>query len=275
MEFNALEIISELLAGRKHLHLHSFDEEFVNKVISQQMQLCDCATVRDYADKLMLHEKRIESLTNKLLNSHSEFFRNQLTFSMLEAVIMPMIYHANEKNNEIRIWSAGCAGGQEAYSLAMLVDQYLKTLQVKRPVRIFATDRLANNIAMALQGRYAISQLKNLRVSFLNQYFKESGDEWIIAGHLRKMINFSQFDLLDEKLISPPSSLFGDFQLIMCSNVLIYYKAEVRQFMIKRLLKSLVKGGFFICSEAEIGITSSIRGLRQFNAFHPIFVKTN
>jgi len=275
MDNNALDTIAGLIAEKKQLHLHRFDEDFVQKVLYQQMQLCACDSVSAYALHLLKDEKEIVTLTQKLLNSHSEFFRNLLTFAMIEAVILPMIYHNLENNQEIRVWSAGCAGGQEAYSLAMLADQYLKSQSVKKPVRIFATDLQNANVANAIQGRYTISQLRNLRISFLNQYFKQIGDYWNISGHLRKMINFSQFDLLNENLLSPPNSLFGEFNLIMCCNVLIYYKAEIRQVIIKKLLKSLVKGGYLICSEAEVGIILTVRGLRQINAYHPIFVKTN
>ncbi|MBU1011287.1 MAG: hypothetical protein KKD74_14220 [Bacteroidetes bacterium] len=275
MENNALDIIAGLLADRKKLLLHRFDEDFVQKVLNQQMQLCACESESAYVEHLLKDEKFIESLIQKLLNSHSEFFRNLLIFAMVESVILPIIYNRTDSKHELRIWSAGCARGQEAYSLAMLVDQYLKLQPNKKVTRIFATDIQENNIAKALLGKYPITQLKNLRVSFLDQYFRRSGDYWQISGHLRKIINFSQFDLLNENLQAPPNSLFGEFDLIMCSNVLIYYKADLRQYIIKKLLKSLVKGGYFICSEAEIGITSGTRGLRQINAYHPIFVKTN
>jgi chemotaxis methyl-accepting protein methylase len=120
--------------------------------------------------------------------------------------------------------------------------------------RIFATDLNAQQIAKAQRGQYSADEVKNLTVRRLGNWLVRQDDSYHIVPVLRDRIEFSVFDLFDQSLSSPPGSIFGDFDLILCANVLMYYNEESRSAILKKSESSLTDGGLFVTDEAERGL---------------------
>jgi chemotaxis methyl-accepting protein methylase len=215
-------------------------------------------------------------LVHQLKNSYSEFFRNPLTFSMLEQVVLPRIFDekGNNHSGEIRIWSAGCASGQESYSLAMLLDDFKDTRSSEVCYRTFATDNSVVEIESAKKGVYDFKSVKNTKLEFAEKYFRHHNESYQLDSKLMEQVDFSVYDLLDKESSSPPASIYGDFDLIMCCNVLFYYQPEVQQMILQKFHRSLKHGGFFITGEAETQIVNSSGGFRLYAAPAAIFVKS-
>jgi chemotaxis methyl-accepting protein methylase len=202
-----------------------------------------------------LEQSHMESgiFLNSMQISYTDFFRNTLTFSVLEKIILPSIIlkKMNLSRNEIRIWSAACAGGQETYSLAMLLNEFTNGNGEKINFRIFASDQSESQIKAAQRGLYSESSLNNLNLKRVNKWFTKQGDSYLVNDELKENIEFSVFDLFNEQYSCPPTSIFGDFDIIVCANLLFYYKPEYRKKIIKKTSNSLSKNGYLITGETE------------------------
>jgi len=291
-----------------------YNDGFIDKTIENRMKETNCISIDEYVDYGAINLEERENLKRALNNNYSEFFRHTLTFAYLEHQIIPSIIRKNIQNkiNEIRIWSAACSGGHEAYSVAILCDECLKqqhfTLQnepLKKQqqhfklqnnqailqdkdlpifdktfkIRIFGTDISEQEIKVAQNGTYQENTLKNVAYGRLSNYFNQKGDKFSIIPELKESIDFSTFDLLNKEFDCPTSSVFGNFDLIFCSNILYYYNRESQYAIIDKLDKSLAKGGYLVVSEAEVKIVEGMElpwsNLRNYKAINnlPIFRK--
>jgi chemotaxis methyl-accepting protein methylase len=252
-----------------------YDESFLQKTVINRSDDVLCPNVTDYLHYLESTPTESLILSDSLNNSYSEFFRNPLTFLMIEQFLLPKIFSEKENspNAEIRIWSAGCAAGQEAYSIAILSDNLRNNHHPGVSLRIFATDKSEKELKTASKGIYNSKSLQNSRLELVNKYFSNSGEFYSVFENIKKIIDFSFFDLLDKDVHSPPASIYGGFDIIMCSNLLFYYKPELQNVILSKLAGSLVTGGFLITGEAETDIIKSFMGFRQYGEQKTIFVR--
>lgn len=210
-------------------------------------------TLNDYSDYLKENQIEGNEFINSLQITFSEFFRNPLTFACLEQIVLPTLVakKATNKDKELRIWSSACAEGQEPYSLAILWDEMNQITKTKIFFRIFATDINREALNRAKAGLYNRTTLKKVTLERIQAYFQPQGDQYIINPNLNEYINFSFFNLLTEECTCPPESIFGNFDIVLCSNVLFYFKPEFRYLIIEKLGYCLAPGGYLISSETE------------------------
>lgn len=156
------EIYVQFLKERYAQDISMYDDSFLEKTIKCRLVATSCKTADDYLVYLGNVSDELTCLIDQLSNSYSEFFRNPLTFSMLEQTIIPKIFSEAAKNHsrEIRIWSAGCASGQEPYSLAILFDDFKNNHQIDIIYRIFATDSTEEELTSAKNGNFDYKSLK-------------------------------------------------------------------------------------------------------------------
>jgi chemotaxis methyl-accepting protein methylase len=272
---NEIEKCIQLLQEQYALDISMYDRSFLEKSIQSRISLTMCGNFDDYLDFMARVPDESIQLVQQLKNSYSEFIRNPLTFSILEQLVIPGLFESQSKklSGEIRIWSAGCAAGQEPYSLAMLLDHYKNSRFANINYRIFATDNSVKELDVARHGVFDFKSVKNIRLEFVAKYFSHKGDTYQLTKMLREQVDFSVYDLLDKDAGSPPASIYGDFDLIMCSNVLFYYEPEYQQIILQKIYRALKPGGFFITGEAEKQIVSSYQGFRPFLVPAAVFVK--
>lgn len=271
-----IDNIVKVMAEKYLTDISMFDESFLEKTLSSRISDFSLKTADNYLSYLDGNPTESVLLCESLNNSYSEFFRNPFTFLLLEQTIFPKILNERKEcqDNEIRIWSAGCSTGQEPYSIAILAMENEEKSQSKDALRIFATDKCDKELQTARKGIYHARTLHNTRLGFVNKYFSNSGEFYSINSQIKDLVDFSVFDLLETDTVSPPSSVYGDFDIVMCCNVLFYYKPEIQRIILAKLFNSLVHGGFLITGEAEVAIIKSFRHFKQYDAPAAIFVKT-
>lgn len=256
------------------LDLSCFHTAFLAKALdTRAAALAENAPV--YERRLTEDFSEAELFLRSLHIGYTEFFRNALAFAMLEHLILPTLINAEEKSGrgEIRIWSAGCATGQEAWSLAMLLDGLLTDRNTSFSYRIIATDRSAPDLAVARAGLYFEETVGNVRMSHLRRYFHRQGHFYLIVPRLRDRMDFTVHDLLDPKTLCPPESIFGDFDLVFCSNVLLYYRPEMQELILGKVRRCLTTGGYLICDETEAGIVETVGGFHRATPAAAIYIK--
>ena len=263
------ETILPLFLQTQGIDLSKFEDSFLKKSISKRMDETFCETEATYYTFLEQNKFESELFLNSLQISYTEFFRNSLTFSVLEKIIIPSIVlkKTNSNRNEIRIWSAACAGGQETYSLAMLLKEFSNGYGEKINFRIFATDQSETQIKEAQLGQYSESALNCLTMKRVNNWFTKQGEKYCIKQEIKENIDFSVFDLFDENYSSPPTSIFGDFDLIICANLLFYYNPEYQKKIIKKTTNCLSKYGYLITGETE-------RDILIHSGLHEVYPQT-
>jgi chemotaxis protein methyltransferase CheR len=243
--------ITDLLFRLQGIDLSKYDEMFLNKTMQAKIVEKNCKSEAEYYQLLNRSAEETDDFIDSLSISYSEFFRNPLTFSVLEKIILPSIIYKKDESGrkEIRIWSAACASGQETYSLVMLLKECSQAENIN--YRVFATDSSENQIEKAKLGNYHQFETGLLTQKRLQRWFDKYIDGYSVKNKLKRNIEFSCFDLLDKQYSCPPSSIFGDFDIIFCANVLFYYKPEFRKKILKKLRNSLSANGFLITGETE------------------------
>jgi chemotaxis methyl-accepting protein methylase len=246
--------ISKILLHEHKIDCSKYDDVFLEKSMENRMRELNCSSEDTYS--LLFKNNWAERMFffDSLQISYSEFFRNALTFDVLERIVLPAVLKkkADAGKKQIRIWSAACAGGEETYSLAILLNEMKNRYDGRINFRIFATDQSLERVTFAQQGLYAPSALGNVSFKRMNNWFdKHDNDCFAVKGELKEHIDFSVFDLLSESCVCPPASIFGDFDLVMCANLLFYYKGEFRQKILKKATHCMVEGGYLVTGEIE------------------------
>jgi len=250
MEPDALVDIIRQAAG---CDVSSFDEVFLAKSVARRIAASGAADAAEYGQRLADDRQEAETLLRSLLVCHSEFFREPLSFALLEALVLPELVRRKKQSGqrEIRIWSAGCAAGQEAYSVAILLDELVAAREAGISSMVFGTDVSEANVAAARRGEYHPAAMQNVRLRHLDACFLRQGDSYRIASRIRERVDFSIYDLLDTRTNCPPACIFGDFDLVLCSNVMLYYRPEYRRVILGKVSHGLSRGGYFVTSQAE------------------------
>jgi chemotaxis protein methyltransferase CheR len=261
-----MKLITDHIVQIHGIDISKYDETFLNKSLLRRMKDTLHETEATYYSYLEQNYIESDMLLNSLQISYTEFFRNALTFSVLEKLIIPSIIlnKSTSSRNEIRVWSAACATGQETYSLAMLLHELINCPSRKNNFRIFATDQSEIQINEAQSGQYHGTALNCLSLKRANHWFTKSGETYAVKPELKENIEFSVFDLLNETYSCPPTSIFGDFDIIVCANILFYYNPEFQNKIIKKIRNCLSDTGYLITGETE-------RDLLIQSGFHEVY----
>jgi chemotaxis protein methyltransferase CheR len=267
---NDINDIIELLFQVKGIDISIYEDFSLIKALDKRLLITKNGSYNSYLKYLKANKTEIDIFLDSLFITFSEFFRNPLTFCVLEQNVLPSIIENKKtrKAKEIRIWSAACAMGQEAYSLAIICNDLMENTNIKYSCRIFATDISSTELSKANEGVYQIASLNKVSFKRIQKYFTQKGECYVINPELKKYINFSFFDLLSNKGDSPPSSIYGNFDIVFCSNVLFYYKPEYQIRILDKLSKNLSNGGYLVTGEAE-------REIVRKNDFHEIFINSS
>lgn len=266
-------LMLEEVFGREILR---YDEHFLLKNLRKRQELSGVSGIGGYLELLRSSAREKESFRDALRVSYSSFFRNSLTFEVLRRIVLPKMFMQKnqDKQQELRIWSAACSAGQEAYSLAMICDEQKACNNSHGDYRIFATDSDARQLELARKGKYRAEDVDNVNMKFRGKWLTEHRGIYTVKPELKNFIEFSLFDLFDAEHSSPPESIFGNFKLIFCANLLFYYKDEFRSIIIQKIRSALAADGFVVCGETERDYMESCNFTEVF-PYSAIFKRNN
>lgn len=206
-----------------------------------------------YQQYLEGHPEEYQRLATTFLINITEFFREADLFVRLRTQTVPdLLADAQRTGRELRLWSAGCATGEEAYSLAIVLLEALQTLPEAPKVRIFATDIDAEAIAFARRGRYPAAALMGVSQERLDRYFIKGEGFYQVAKPVRSLLVFGQHDLGQR-------AAFPQLDLVLCRNVLIYFGPALQQRVLHLFAYALREGGYLALGKAEsVGALSEV-----------------
>jgi len=261
------------LAQVNSVNLSTWDEEFLIKSFNRTSISAGFKNPLQYYEHLIANAQEADSYFKSLYITYTQFFREPLLFAYLEHKFIPNLIRQTLEGSEIRVWSAGCSTGQEAYSLAILFDEQLKSVGKELRLRIFATDVSTEALAIAENGVYSAFEMQNVRLKHIQTYFSETNEKYTVARGIRDRVTFSYYNLLDTASANPPDSIFGNFDLVCCNNLLMYYKNEIRMFILQKIERSLAPMGVLTVSEAERAFIKSNTGFQPVTTTIAMFHK--
>lgn len=239
------EALLDFLKQSHHFDFTGYKRSTLMRQVHKRMQRLRLLSWCDYRSYLQKHSLEFVDLFNTIEINFTNFFRDAAAWDLIRTQIIPQLIAGKSESEPLRVWSAGCATGEEAYTLAMVLTQALGVEQFHRRVKIIATDVDEAAISQARHATYKASRVANVPAQLLEQYFWRSGSCYTLRGELRHNIFFGRHNLIQD----PPLSRID---LLACRNVLIYFQVETQTLVLKRLHKSLNDGGFLFLGKAEI-----------------------
>ncbi len=244
-EKRALERFLGELREHHGVDFTSYKTPTIMRRLKRRMVATGSETIGDYASYLDSHPAELQQLVNTLLIKVTEFFRDPELFAYLRKEVLPkLIQTAQEEDRQLRIWSAGCATGEEAYTLAIVISELLGSEAALEDVRIFATDVDEEAVDFARHGVYPAGAISGLSEQQIEHYFAETDGHFEVKKPVRGMIVFGEHDLARR-------SPFPRIDLVVSRNVLIYFTAELQRRALQLFAYSLRNGGCLVLGKAE------------------------
>jgi two-component system CheB/CheR fusion protein len=213
--------------------------------VSRRMTQVSVGDYGEYLDYLQVHPEEFTALFNTILINVTDFFRDPDAWSHLRAEVLPPILAGRDSDALVRVWSAGCASGEEAYTLAILLADILGPEAFRRQVKIYATDVDEEGLNQARHASYVERDLRNVPSAFVERYFELSGGRFTFRKDLRRSVIFGRNDLVQDAPISR-------IDLLACRNTLMYFNAETQSRILSRFHFALAGGGVLFLGKAEM-----------------------
>ena len=247
-------LFSESLDAEKRIHqlLHrkfgiDFDQykpAMFGRRLSRRMSLIKESELNSYVELLEQDDDELKNLYDDLLIGVTEFFRDPESFEELQHCVLPTIIESAMEHGELRVWVAPCATGEEAYSLAILIDEMIQQRQISLPVKIFATDVNQSFVDAASHGVFQKDRLANVSHARLKKYFRETDEGYQICPTIRQQVIFATHDILQD-------APFTKINLVSCRNLLIYWKPGAKKKALSLFNFSLHDSGTLFLGPSE------------------------
>lgn len=235
------EKILRVLNTQTSVDFSLYKPNTIERRINKRLLISTYSTLDEYYEFLKDSPLEIESLKNDLLIGVTEFFRDHEIYTYLNTSVFPIL---TKQNETIRIWVAGCSTGEEAYSYAILLSNYIEKRKPNVDFKIFATDVSPTAVFFAGKGVYPASSLEKVSFSDKEKYFTLKEGFYAVKKSLREKIVFAQHNLIGD----PP---FINMHLISCRNLLIYLQSQVQQTVLEHFMFSLKVGGYLQLGNSE------------------------
>lgn len=240
----SLSRIADTLRNKTGNDFHGYKQNTFLRRVQRRMQVVQIEDIAAYVDFLRNDKDEAQHLFNDLLIGVTEFFRDKREFEVLETQIIPKIFESKSNGQQVRVWVLGCATGEEAYSIGILLREHMAALDSAPQVQIFATDIDGRALATARVGRYRLNIEQDMSPERLARWFVREGDTYCVVKELREMCIFSQHNVIKD-------APFSKLDLVSCRNLLIYLNAELQNRVIPLFHFALLPDRFLFLGNSE------------------------
>lgn len=251
-----LEAILQEVRMQIGIDFREYNRNTLKRRLARRMALAACNHLEEYLDFLKTTPSEGIALAQEFTIKVSRFFRDKEVFEFLKERILPGLFRQAKRDlGLIRIWSIGCARGEEPYSLAILIQELKEALLLDEIVcRIFATDIDQKALDSARKGVFGPEALKDVSPEIIEKYFIPlSGPKPLfqVRPEIQKMVDFLHHDVTSPQTTSPPPGIYHEYQLILCRYLLIYCSQTLKGRVLKKLYRALAPEGFLVLGKAE------------------------
>lgn len=258
---DSLEIGDEMLAEigrilelRRNFSISMYKDKCMKRRVAIRMRSCRCHDAATYCSILRQNDQELDLLKKTLTIHVSQFFRNPSMFEKLHTVVLPYLFQkADTAQGQLRFHSLGCAGGEEPFSLGILLREYFAMEHQHTPVEIRASDIEADILQTAVRAEYNEDRLKDVPDSIRERYFTPKGTRLQLSKNVRELVTFQQQNIMD-------IGSFDPCQLILCRNTLIYFNRPDQEKILRGIAHILPAGGILVLGKSET-LVGEVRGL--------------
>ncbi|MBD1909161.1 MULTISPECIES: protein-glutamate O-methyltransferase CheR [unclassified Leptolyngbya] len=265
LEATELEHLLGHLKQASQIDLTGYKRSSLLRRTQMRMQRIGVKNYQNYLDHLQQQPDEVQHLLDTILINYTYFFRDPFVWNYLANHLIPQIVANKAPDQLIRVWSAGCASGEETYSLAMMLIEILGVEQFQQRVRIWGTDADPDAILQARQGYYLDHGIEAVPEVLREKYFERRGDRHYWRSDFRRSITFQLHNLIQE----PP---LPNIDLLVCRNTLMYFTPETQLRTLIRFHFGLEQSGYLLLGQSENLVTCSHAALftsidKQVNVF--------
>ena len=243
----------------------------VTRRLQRRLYAAGATTYREYMRFLDSHPEEYHRLADDLTIKVSGFFRSRFTFQQVAELVIPELvaYKRNRGQQRLSFWSAACARGEEPYSIAILLADFLGNRRQEFEISIYASDINRQALTEARKGIYPKKEVESLPPAILASYFTRNDEGYVVNSNVRQMVSFSYFDLVSTK---PPP--FTNLDCVFCCNILIYLQKQLQERVLGIVYDSLATPGYLVLGEVETPTDSLRPKLECLDAKAKIYKKT-
>ncbi len=243
-EEETLSHIYTILKNASGIDFTYYKRSTILRRIERRMLVTHTQSLTEFAHLLGDSAEEVNILVKEILIGVTNFFRDPAFFEKLKYNVIYKIVERAKEGEPIRVWSAGCSTGEEAYSIAILFKEVMEEMRVERDVKIFATDVDSRAIEQASRGIYSENIIDDVTPDRLARFFLKQNDQYVISKEVRRMIVFAPHNMFSD----PP---FGKLDLISCRNVMIYFQPVLRRGLFAIFHSALKKDGYLFLGKSE------------------------
>jgi two-component system CheB/CheR fusion protein len=262
----ALDTLLVFLKRNRGFDFTGYKRSTLERRLRKRMQLVGSESYESYLDLLQAQPDEFAHLFDTLLINVTRFFRDDAPWQFLAEELVPMLL-ATRPAMPIRVWSAGCASGQEAYSLAMMLAEALGMDAFRERVKIYATDVDEQALAAARAASYEEKQVADVPPPLLERYFERAESRYVFRKELRRSVIFGRNDLVQDAPISR-------IDLLVCRNTLMYFNADTQAMILGRFRFALADGGILFLGRSET-LLSNHEGFVPLDLKQRLYCKTS
>jgi chemotaxis protein methyltransferase CheR len=254
--------IGTILSRWRGINMSSYKDKCMKRRVAIRMRSTGCRDAAEYCTLLHQGPQELDLLQKALTIHVSQFFRNPSMFEKLRREVFPELYRSCESRGStgLRLWCLGCAGGEEPFSLALLLREHFSRELRRTRTIIHATDIDAETIRDARQGEYSEERLKEVPAEIRNRYFRQNGSRFRLVQEVREMVAFLHDDITRMATYEPSD-------LVVCRNTLIYFARPDQEKILLGIADILPNGGILVLGKSEI-LTGNVR--RCFEPVCPV-----
>ncbi len=261
----AFEKLLSYLKQTRGFDFTGYKRPSLTRLTKKRMQQVGVESFSDYLDYLEVNAFEVNQLFDALLLNVTTFFRDLPAWNSLSQKVIPRILEAKSVNEPIRVWSAGCASGEEAYTIAIILAEALGSEEFRTRVKIYATDMDEDALSQARLASYTLKQLRDVPDELRDKYFDVSRNQYNFRNDLRRCMIFGRNNLIQDAPIS-------HLDLLICRNTLMYFNAETQARVLARFHFALNNNGFLFVGKAEM-LLAHTNLFTPVNLKHRIFAK--
>jgi chemotaxis methyl-accepting protein methylase len=251
------KIILQIINARHGLDFSQYQENTIKRRLSRRLAATRANGYREYVAIIENDPEESKRLIKDFTIKVSRFFRDRQVFELLSGEILPDLFHSkkNRHDRDLRIWCAGCAFGEEAFSMAIILAEYMeKTGEhiTGDNIAIFGSDIDDEALNRAVKGVFNAEAVVEVREKTLDTYFLHDGDNhYQVIDSIKEMVTFCNHDITSQRRRSPAAGVVANYDLILCRNLLIYFTDPLQQRAFLNLFNSLNPGGYLILGKSE------------------------
>lgn len=244
-EYLLREILENVYKATSHDFSH-YKRPTIHRRLAKRMALKNIKSLKDYLDYMLSHKDEAKDLSKEFLINVTKFFRDTEAFDELRTLVLPPLLAEKKSGDSLKLWIIACSTGEEPYSIAMLIHEYMSQLKQPEeiPVKIFATDIDDAALEIASKGVYPNTIANDIPKARLEKYFIKEGNTYRITPIIRKMVVFANHNVLKD----PP---FSKVDLLSCRNMLIYMSTELQKNILRTIHFALKPGAYLFMGPSE------------------------